>query len=155
MTVHGGLVARRSAGAWRGVLIEGPSGSGKSDLALRLLAAGWTLVADDRVLVWSSGGRLYGRSPDALRDLMEIRGLGVVPQPALPFAEIVAIVQAVPSPERMPEVSHRVLADVTVPVLALNLLEPAAAPKLARAFDLRVGGLSIGDAASPFGVCTR
>ena len=36
--VHGGLIARRRAGFWRGVLIEGPSGSGKSDLALRALS---------------------------------------------------------------------------------------------------------------------
>ena len=54
-------------GGWRGALIEGPSGAGKSDLALRALDAGFRLVADDRVVVWTSGGRLFGRAPDAAR----------------------------------------------------------------------------------------
>ena len=51
MIVHAGLVALRHGGLWRGALITGPSGSGKSDLALRCLEHGFRLVADDRVLL--------------------------------------------------------------------------------------------------------
>ena len=76
MIVHAGLIAQFDRGAWRGVLIEGVSGAGKSDLALRALASGWVLVADDRTLVWVSGGRLYGRAAPALAGLIEARGLG-------------------------------------------------------------------------------
>ena len=64
MIRHAGLIARFEPPVWRGVLIDGPSGSGKSDLALRALDGGWMLVADDRVLVWACEGRLYGRAPD-------------------------------------------------------------------------------------------
>ena len=71
MILHAGLVARRQDGYWRGVLIEGASGAGKSDLALRALDHGFRLVADDRVVVWASGGALYGRAPDSLAYLGE------------------------------------------------------------------------------------
>ena len=58
MILHAGLLAIYLNGAWRGVLIEGASGAGKSDLAIRLLEQGFRLVADDRVLVWSCDGAL-------------------------------------------------------------------------------------------------
>ena len=85
MIRHAGLVALRLGGSWQGVLIEGPSGSGKSDLALRAIEAGFRLVADDRVLVWTSEGRNYGRAPDALAGLLESRGAGVLPAAAIPL----------------------------------------------------------------------
>ena len=79
MIVHAGLIALFDAGAWRGALIEGPSGAGKSDLALRAIAAGgWRLVADDRVRLFVSAGRLFGRAPAVLAGRMEVRGLGVI-----------------------------------------------------------------------------
>jgi serine kinase of HPr protein (carbohydrate metabolism regulator) len=71
MIRHAGLVALRLDGLWRGALIEGPSGGGKSDLALRAIEAGFRLVADDRVVVWTSGGALFGRAPDPIRELIE------------------------------------------------------------------------------------
>ncbi len=78
--LHATLLARLNQGDWRGVLLRGPSGVGKSDLALRMIADGWWLVADDRVLVWSDGGRIYGRAPTALAGLLEHRGQGVASQ---------------------------------------------------------------------------
>ena len=67
---HGGLIVLRQGGVWRGALIEGPSGVGKSDLALRALDAGFRLVADDRVVVFATGGRLYGKPPEPLAGLI-------------------------------------------------------------------------------------
>ena len=100
--LYAGLVAARLGGRWRGALIEGPSGVGKSDLALRALEIGFRLVADDRVVVWMSGGRLYGRAPDTLAGRIEVRGLGIMHAPALPMAEVVLVVRA-GTPERLPE----------------------------------------------------
>ena len=74
MIRHASLIAARMAGYWQGVLIEGPSGAGKSNLVLRGLGAGFRLVADDRVIIFASQGRLYGRAPDALAGLVESRG---------------------------------------------------------------------------------
>ncbi len=81
MILHGGLIARRQNGFWRGALIEGASGSGKSDLALRAIDQGFRLVADDRVVVFPAGGRLYGRAPETLAGLIEVRGVGVIGAP--------------------------------------------------------------------------
>ena len=88
MILHAGLVALRLDGYWRGVLILGPSGAGKSDLALRALGAGFRLVADDRVVVWRSGGVLFGRAPEPLLGLLEARGHGIVRETPLAVAQI-------------------------------------------------------------------
>ena len=57
--LHGTAVACRLNGVWRGVWITGPSGAGKSDVALRLMARGWRLVADDYAHVFASGGAVW------------------------------------------------------------------------------------------------
>jgi serine kinase of HPr protein (carbohydrate metabolism regulator) len=130
--LHAGLIATRSKGPWRGVLIEGPSGAGKSDLALRALGAGFRLVADDRSLIWASRGRLFGRAPDTLRDLIEVRGLAVAQEPSLPLVEIVLIVRA-GEPERIPDARFADYLGVRLPLLEMDLQEASAPAKLGRA----------------------
>jgi serine kinase of HPr protein (carbohydrate metabolism regulator) len=132
---HAGLIALRQGGLWRGALIEGPSGIGKSDLALRALDAGFRLVADDRVAVFASGGRLYGKPPETLAGLLEVRGLGVVDCAALPFCEIVLAIRCVADPaavERLPEPRFAAIMGVSVPVFDLWPREPAAPAKMGR-----------------------
>lgn len=132
MIVHAGLIARRMAGAWRGVLIEGPSGAGKTDLALRCLADGFRMVADDRTLLWISGGRVFGRAPDALAGRVEVRGLDVVEEPAAPFAEVVMIARCAPA-ERIPDPEFEQRLGTALPLLRLAPLEASAPQKLHRA----------------------
>jgi serine kinase of HPr protein (carbohydrate metabolism regulator) len=134
MILHAGLIARYSAGGWRGVLIEGPSGAGKSDLALRCLERGFRLAADDRVLIWRSGGRLFGRAPENLAGLMEVRNLGVMPTPALPFAPITLALR-VGQAERLPDRETVRHLEVELPVITLAALENSAPAKLVRALD--------------------
>ena len=133
--VHAGLIAWASRGGWRGVLIEGPSGAGKSDLALRALDHGFRLVADDRVVLWASGGALFGRAPDALFGLIEVRGQGVRTAPALRLARIDLIVDCVAADgvERLPEPRDAVRKGVSAPHLRLWPFEPGAPAKLRRA----------------------
>src|SRR6516162_9304950 len=80
MQIHASCAARDGAG----VLLLGPPGSGKSDLALRLLDCGFMLVADDRVEV--EGG--VARPPPALAGLLEVRGLGILRLPYLQSARL-------------------------------------------------------------------
>src|ERR1700710_2758966 len=65
----------------RGVLLLGPSGTGKSDLALRLIDEGAKLVADDRTILFLAKGVLHARCPASIKGLLEIRGLGIVKLP--------------------------------------------------------------------------
>lgn len=134
MIRHGGLIARYAAGGWQGVLIEGPSGAGKSDLALRCLSLGFRLVADDRVLIWTSGGRLYGRAPETLATLLEIRHLGIATFPILDWAPI-ALVAKAGTPERMPDRESVTHLGVELPLVSLALLENSAPAKLSHALD--------------------
>lgn len=134
MILHAGLIARYDPEGWRGVLIEGPSGAGKSDLALRCLGQGFRLVADDRVLIWRSGGRLFGRAPESLAGLMEVRNLGVLSTPALAFAPI-ALVVRLGQGERLPDRETVRHLEVELPVATLAGLENSAPAKLVRALD--------------------
>ena len=73
-TIHASTVAKEG----RAVLITGPSGSGKSDLALRLLDRGFTLVSDDRTILRKDVDRLLAFSPPNITGKLEIRGIGIV-----------------------------------------------------------------------------
>ena len=137
--LHATTVARYSPAGWSGVLIRGPSGGGKSDLALRLLATGWRLVADDRTAVWVSGGRLWGRAPRSLSGLIEARFVGVVETPALELAPIVLTV-ALAGPDealdRIPEPAATEILNVLLPELKLPALQECAPAKLAAALTM-------------------
>jgi len=154
MILHAGFVARRLAGRWRGVLIEGASGSGKSDLALRALDAGFRLVADDRTVVWASGDALYGRAPPVLAGLIEMRGQAIVREPALACAEIVLVARCADDPaeiERMPLGQPKSLCGVTVPHLTLDAQALSAPARLWRAMEHLGGAAQQAYQASPLG----
>lgn len=118
----------------RGILLRGPSGSGKSDLALRLIDGGAKLVADDQVELRRDGGRVLARAPITLSGRIEIRGLGIVSLPYVTEVALAGIVDLVApqAVERMPEPRKVALLDVEFPVVSLAPLEASAAAKLRR-----------------------
>ena len=134
MILHAGLVTTYLSGAWRGVLIEGASGAGKSDLAIRLLEQGFRLVADDRVLAWNCDGVLFGRAPDTLANLIEARGLGICAEPALRFCRIVLAARCEPA-ERLPDPAFNDYAGLSIPLISIAPLEASAPAKLRRALQ--------------------
>lgn len=71
-----------------GILILGPSGSGKSALALQLMALGAMLVADDRTHVRVAAGGIDASAPETLRGLIEARGIGILRAPAMPTVRV-------------------------------------------------------------------
>ncbi len=139
MVLHAGLVAQRYERRWRGALIRGASGAGKSTLALRALAATFALVADDRTVVWSSGGAVFGKAPAPLAGLIEVRGVGIVDAAqVLPMAPVALLVDLIAGPamaavERMPEPETVILCGVALPRLRLAVDDPHAILRLSAA----------------------
>lgn len=134
----------------RAVLLMGPSGSGKSDLALRAInqpvvlpvgpgreGASETarLVADDQVVLRRDGDRLIARAPDRLAGLLEVRGLGIVRVDFVQEAEIHLVVELVArdAVERMPAAHTRSLLGRALPKIRLHPFESSAVAKLALA----------------------
>jgi serine kinase of HPr protein (carbohydrate metabolism regulator) len=119
--IHATAVARHTPAGWRGVLIQGPSGIGKSDLALRLIGQGWRLIADDWTHLWASDGALYAAAPATITGKIEVRGLGIVAVPLRPLARIMLAIQCThDAVERLPESATWTWDSVTIPRLRLD-----------------------------------
>jgi HPr kinase/phosphorylase len=116
----------------RAMLLRGPSGSGKSDLALRLIDAGARLVADDQSELSCDGGAVLVRAPDAIAGLIELRGVGVLRLDPLPIARLALVVDLVPpeAVERMPDQMTVEFFGVPIPLVALAPFEASATAKL-------------------------
>ncbi len=111
----------------RAVLIQGPSGSGKSDLALRLIDRGALLVSDDYTELFRRGDTLVARAPATIAGRIEVRGVGIASLLATGETPVALIVRLDRQPDRLPEARRRPLLDVEVPEMALDPF-PASAP---------------------------
>lgn len=104
--------------AGQGILITGPSGSGKSGLALQLIAMGAMLVADDRTALAVRNDVLIASPPPAIGGLIEARGVGIL---SVPFQPEVAVGLCVDmsrnETERMPQRKTVTLLDISLPSL--------------------------------------
>jgi HPr kinase/phosphorylase len=114
------------------VLLRGPSGSGKSDLALRLIDAGARLVADDQVELEARNGRLWARAPAALAGRMEVRGVGIRRLAFHDRSAVALIVDLVPARQvpRLPEPETETLEGIELPRLRLAPFEASTPAKL-------------------------
>lgn len=128
MQIHASCAAREGVG----VLLIGPSGSGKSDLLLRLLDRGFALVADDRVDLQAG----VASAPAALAGLLEVRGLGVL---RLPFVERIAVALAVElgRGERMP--SPAIHPESGCPLVHVDPVSASAPQRVTLALDCALG----------------
>ena len=111
------LHASAVAVAGRGLLIRGASGSGKSGLALQLMALGADLVADDRTVVTRRGGTLWLSAPDPIRGLIEARGLGLLRAASMEAGLAAVLDLDVAETLRLPEERHVTLLGQDVPLL--------------------------------------
>jgi len=120
-----------------GVLILGESGAGKSDLALRLIADGALLVADDQTDVAVAGDALRATPPRPIAGLIEARGVGIVHAPVKLATRLrLAVSLIVTTPERMPELRTWSLpgaAKPQIPLIELGAFEASAGEKVRRA----------------------
>ncbi|MEP1443957.1 MAG: HPr kinase/phosphatase C-terminal domain-containing protein [Hyphomicrobiales bacterium] len=119
-TIHATLVQVYG----QGVLLRGPSNSGKSSIALRLIdeaelaRATGHLVADDQVIITSHDNHLVGEAPDNLFGQIEIRGVGIINIESRRNAAIDLVVDLVPHHdlERMPDenLNYETIAGIKV-----------------------------------------
>ena len=136
-TIHATAVAL----AGRVVLLRGSPGSGKSDLALRLVDGGGMLVADDQTCLSRRGGELWATAPGPLKDLLEVRGLGIVRMPALAEAPVALVIDLVGEKdvERCPDPQAESVLGVELPRLQLNAASASAPAKVRLALRLAGG----------------
>nr|WP_047168213.1 HPr kinase/phosphatase C-terminal domain-containing protein [Sphingomonas sp. Y57] len=125
----------------RVVLIAGRSGSGKSDLALRLIDRGARLVADDYTRLESREGRLVASAPPQIAGRIEIRGVGIVELASAAEGMVALLVDLDGAVERMPAepLSTTTCEGVAIPTLGLSAFEASAPIKVEQA--LRRHGL--------------
>ena len=131
-TVHASTVATEG----RAVLITGPSGSGKSDLTLRLLDRGFTLVSDDQTIVRRDGDRLVATPPPTIAGKLEIRGIGIVDMEHDADVPVALIVELTSEIQRLPDDSReRPILGVSLPLISIDAMAASAPSKVALALD--------------------
>jgi len=120
-----------------GVLLRGPSGSGKSDLALRLIDqyTDAILVADDRVDVVARDGAVYASAPSAIAGMLEVRSVGIVRVTYKDTAKVHLLVDLMDAEQiaRLPEPAFEEILGAALPRLALAPFEHSAPAKLRQA----------------------
>jgi len=127
-TLHASTVALDG----RAVIISGPSGSGKSDLALRLLDRGFVLVSDDQTVVKKDGERLIATAPPTIAGKLEVRGIGIVEMERAENVPIALAVELTSEIQRLPDDSReRMILGVHLPLISVNAAEASAPAKVA------------------------
>ncbi|NHF71583.1 HPr kinase/phosphorylase [Paracoccus xiamenensis] len=112
-TIHASAVALEG----RGVLILGPSGSGKSSLALQLIGLGGQLIGDDRIVLHRADDAIVASAPAALDGLIEARGIGLIRVPCGPAPLRLVVDLGRTEPERLPPIRHTSLMDMPLPLV--------------------------------------
>lgn len=124
----------------RGILIDGPPGSGKSSLALALIDRGAALVGDDGVLLERRGGRLWALPAPAIAGLLEIRNVGLAKMPAAPAPVALLVRLDRAAPRHVEAAEGTALHGTVLPLIRLWPDTPALALRVEWA--LRMHGLA-------------
>ena len=129
----------------RGVLIRGPSGSGKSDLALRLMNAGGRLVADDRVNLALCGDMISMSAPPNLEGKLEIRGIGIVRVDFCKSAQLNLTCDLMSANQinRYPSENYAIFLAQQVPLLKVDANSVSATLKVQYALKISMGEIGL------------
>ena len=131
-TIHASTVSLDG----RAVMITGPSGSGKSDLALRLLDRGFSLVSDDQTIVRRDAERLLASPPPQIAGKLEIRGIGIVEMEWASDVSVALLVELTSDIQRLPDDSReRPVLGARLPLVSIDAMTASAASKVGLALD--------------------
>jgi len=131
-TIHASTVSLDG----RAVMITGPSGSGKSDLALRLLDRGFSLVSDDQTIVRRDAERLLASPPPQIAGKLEIRGIGIVEMEWASDVPVALLVELKSDIQRLPDDSReRPVLGARLPLVSIDAMTASAASKVGLALD--------------------
>jgi len=120
----------------RAVLITGPSGSGKSDLALRLIDRGFKLVSDDQTLIRRVDGRLVASAPPTIAGKLEIRGIGIIEMETEADVPIALVVELANDFARLPDDGReRQMLGLSLPLVTIDAMTASAAAKVVIGLD--------------------
>ena len=120
----------------RAVIISGPSGSGKSDLTLRLIDRGFGLVSDDRTIVRKAGDQVIASAPDTISGKLEIRGIGIIDMPYVGDVPVALVVDLTSNITRMPDdARERTILGIGIPLISVDATTASAPSKVAIALD--------------------
>ncbi len=137
--LHGSAVLLKSVDFQPSVVfLRGLSGSGKSDLALRLIEDGGQLICDDQVHFERRQDKIFASAVDAIRGLLEVRGVGLLHMPVADPSRLRLIVDLVAREDvpRLPEMETVDILGVPVPRFRLNAFEVSAALKVHKALEV-------------------
>lgn len=134
---HASCAARQNQPGGDALLLLGPPGAGKSDLLLRLIDGGFTLVADDQVLIEDG----MASPPPSLAGLLEVRGLGLFHLPYIAPARLRLVISLDGTPpERLP--APCLHPQLNLPEITLNAASPSAAARAALALEAACGRIA-------------
>lgn len=118
------------------MLITGPSGSGKSDLALRLIDRGFTLVSDDQTIVRKDVDRLLAFAPPNIAGKLEIRGIGIVDMESVSDIPVALLIELTSDIQRLPDdARERPILGIQLPIITIDAMTASAPAKVALALD--------------------
>lgn len=108
-----------------GILIVGPSGSGKSELAFELMGMGAQLVADDQVILTQENNLWIATCPDAIRGKIHLHDIGILTVPCTPSVKLNMIVQSSLPAERLSQPP-----EIGLEIITLDLKDTTAAKSI-------------------------
>ncbi|WP_348522654.1 HPr kinase/phosphorylase [Acidocella aquatica] len=134
--MHASCAARPGPDGYDAILLLGPPGAGKSDFLLRLIHDGFSLVADDQVVIWNG----IASAPAALAGLLEVRGLGIFHLPHLASAPLRLVISLGAPPARLPEPQTHV--QLGLPLVIIDPAQPSAVARAVLALEAACGRLT-------------
>jgi len=123
------------------VLFRGPSGSGKSDLALRCIEKGADLISDDQTILCRKNKKIIASAPRTIAGKLEVRGIGIIDFPYREDASLVLVLDLINegASERLPKIDFVDYFDIKIPNLRILSFESSAVEKVSLALRLVKG----------------